>query len=84
MLLAKHKMEAKVIFKMANHNPAEQAVIHVRTHGLYGTGCFEGICGYWNDEDQQLYLFRLREHYVRFLLNHAKYYKSHFLIQSSN
>jgi len=68
LLLAKHKMDAKVIFKNGEFIPAEQAVIHVRTHGFsYGTGCFEGIRGYWNDEDQQLYLFRLREHYVRFL-----------------
>ncbi len=48
--------------------PAEQGVISIRTHGFsYGTGCFEGIRGYWNEEDQQIYLFRLREHYERFL-----------------
>lgn len=48
--------------------PAERGVISVRTHAFaYGTGCFEGIRGYWNEEDQQLYLFRLREHYERLL-----------------
>ncbi len=48
--------------------PAEQGVIPIRTHGFsYGTGCFEGIRGYWNAEDQQIYLFRIREHYERFL-----------------
>ena len=68
MLLAKHKMDAKVIFMNGEFIPAEQGVIPVRTHGLsYGTGCFEGIRGYWNEEDQQVYLFRLREHYKRFL-----------------
>ncbi len=52
--------------------PAERGVISVRTHGFaYGTGCFEGIRGYWNKEDQQIYLFRLREHYER-LLRSAK------------
>ncbi len=61
-------MDAKVIFMNGEFIPVEQAVIPVRTHGFsYGTGCFEGIRGYWNDEDQQVYLFRLREHYVRFL-----------------
>ena len=61
-------MDAKVIFKNGEFLPAEQAVIQVRTHGFsYGTGCFEGIRGYWNEEDQQMYVFRLREHYVRFL-----------------
>ena len=48
--------------------PTEQGVISVHTHGFaYGTGCFEGIRGYWNEQDQQVYLFRLREHYERFL-----------------
>src|SRR5947209_4156022 len=40
------------------------------THGLnYGTGVFEGIRGYWNDETEEIYLFRVREHYERFLKN---------------
>lgn len=48
--------------------PAERGVISVRTHAFaYGTGCFEGIRGYWNQDDQQVYLFRLREHYERLL-----------------
>jgi branched-chain amino acid aminotransferase len=68
MLLAKHQMDAKEIFMNGEFIPAEQGVIPVRTHGFsYGTGCFEGIRGYWNEEDQQVYLFRLREHYERFL-----------------
>ncbi len=46
--------------------PAEKGVISVRTHAFaYGTGCFEGIRGYWNEDTQQVYLFRLREHYER-------------------
>src|SRR6266516_4284836 len=68
MLLAKHKMDAKVIFMNGEFIPAEQGVIPIRTHGFsYGTGCFEGIRGYWNKEDQQLYMFRIREHYERLL-----------------
>ncbi len=48
--------------------PAEQGVVPVRAHGFaYGTGCFEGIRGYWNEEHRQVYLFRLREHYERLL-----------------
>jgi branched-chain amino acid aminotransferase len=36
------------------------------THAFnYGTGCFEGIRGYWNEQQGQLYLFRLKEHYER-------------------
>ncbi|MGH7737214.1 MAG: branched-chain amino acid transaminase [Candidatus Tyrphobacter sp.] len=36
------------------------------THGLqYGTGCFEGIRGYWSAPQRELYLVQLREHYDR-------------------
>jgi branched-chain amino acid aminotransferase len=36
------------------------------THGFsYGTGCFEGIRGYWNPATHEVYLFRLREHFER-------------------
>jgi branched-chain amino acid aminotransferase len=46
--------------------PIEEAKISIMTHALnYGTGCFEGIRAYWNEEDQQLYVFRMREHYER-------------------
>lgn len=48
--------------------PVEHGMISVRTHAFaYGTGCFEGIRGYWNESEQQVYLFRLREHYERLL-----------------
>ena len=48
--------------------PIEQATVSVRTHAFnYGTAVFEGIRAYWNDTENQLYLFRLREHYVRLL-----------------
>ncbi|QBD80122.1 branched-chain amino acid transaminase [Ktedonosporobacter rubrisoli] len=59
---------AQEIFMNGEFIPSERGVISVRTHGFaYGTGCFEGIRGYWNEEDQQVYLFRLREHYERLL-----------------
>jgi branched-chain amino acid aminotransferase len=61
-------MNAQEIFMNGEFIPAEQGVIPIRTHGFsYGTGCFEGIRGYWNEADQQIYLFRIREHYERFL-----------------
>jgi branched-chain amino acid aminotransferase len=42
------------------------AKVGLLTHGLnYGTGCFEGIRGYWNAERGELYFFRLAEHYER-------------------
>ena len=46
--------------------PIEDAKISIMTHALnYGTGCFEGIRAYWNEEDEQLYVFRMPEHYHR-------------------
>ena len=48
--------------------PMAEAKVSVATHALnYGTGCFEGIRGYWNEQDGQLYLLKLPEHYRRFL-----------------
>jgi branched-chain amino acid aminotransferase len=44
----------------------DDAKVGLLTHGLqYGTGCFEGIRGYWVPEDRELYLVQLREHYER-------------------
>jgi branched-chain amino acid aminotransferase len=61
-------MDAKVLFMNGEYIPAERGVISVRTHAFaYGTGVFEGIRGYWSKEENQLYLFRLREHYERLL-----------------
>ena len=53
----------------SNYNDAKVGLL---THGLqYGTGCFEGIRGFWVPEDRELYLLLLREHYER-LYNSAK------------
>jgi len=43
-----------------------EARVGLLTHGLnYGTGCFEGIRAYWNEEHEQLFVVRLPEHYDR-------------------
>jgi branched-chain amino acid aminotransferase len=48
--------------------PIEEAKISVMTHAFnYGTACFEGIRAYWNKQEGQLFVFRLREHYERLL-----------------
>jgi len=48
----------------------EDAKISIMTHAfLYGTAIFEGIRAYYNKEQDQLYVFRLLEHYVRFKNN---------------
>lgn len=46
--------------------PLSEAKIGVVTHAFnYGTGCFEGIRGNWNAEKEQIYLFRMKDHYER-------------------
>lgn len=48
--------------------PLSEAKVSVMTNAFnYGTGCFEGIRGNWNAAEEQLYIFRLREHYERLL-----------------
>ncbi len=44
----------------------DDAKVGLLTHGLqYGTGCFEGIRGYWVPEERELLLVLLRDHYDR-------------------
>lgn len=48
--------------------PLEQANVSIATHAFnYGTGCFGGIRAYWNEEQAQLYVFRPKKHFHRFL-----------------
>ena len=50
--------------------PLAEAKIGVMTHAFnYGTACFEGIRGNWNNDEEQIYLFRPRDHYQRLLNN---------------
>ena len=45
---------------------AQDAVISVMNHSfLYGTSVFEGIRAYYNEEENQLYAFRMKEHFER-------------------
>ena len=40
----------------------------VLTHALnYGTGCFAGLRGHWNEEERELFVFRPGDHFRRFL-----------------
>jgi branched-chain amino acid aminotransferase len=61
-------METKYAFFEGKTVPLEEAKVSIMTHAFnYGTGCFEGIRGYWNATEEQLYVLKLREHYERFL-----------------
>ncbi|HEX77365.1 MAG TPA: branched-chain amino acid transaminase [Dehalococcoidia bacterium] len=57
-----------IAFFQGKFVPLTEAKVSIRTHALqYGTGAFEGIRANWNQEQEQLYIFRLREHYERLL-----------------
>jgi branched-chain amino acid aminotransferase len=46
--------------------PLSEAKIGIMTHAFnYGTGVFEGIRGNWNESHEQLYVFRIRDHFDR-------------------
>jgi branched-chain amino acid aminotransferase len=55
-----------VVFLNGEFVRADQARVGIMTHALsYGTGCFEGIRGYWNPDAEEVYVFRPREHFER-------------------
>ena len=48
--------------------PIAEAKLPITTHAFhYGTACFEGIRGNWNEEQRQLYVFRPIEHFRRLI-----------------
>ena len=48
--------------------PLSEAKVSVMTHALhYGTAVFEGIRGNWNEVQGKMFIFRMREHYERFV-----------------
>jgi branched-chain amino acid aminotransferase len=50
--------------------PLSEAKVSIMTHAfMYGTAIFEGIRGYWNAEQQQLYVLKVREHVERIRSN---------------
>ncbi|MCL4216462.1 MAG: branched-chain amino acid transaminase [Candidatus Hydrogenedentes bacterium] len=50
--------------------PVEEAKVSIMTHTFnYGTGLFEGIRGYYVPEEDNILVFRLKEHIDRFVRN---------------
>ena len=67
MALYEEEVAAK-IWRNGEIIPWEDATIHVNSvsHASVA-GIFEGIKAYWNEEDEQLYIFRLVDNLKRFL-----------------
>lgn len=65
-------MEKSYVFYQGEIIEEKDVSISIRSKVFnYGLGCFEGIRAYWDPEAEQLFAFRLKEHYER-LKNSSK------------
>lgn len=63
-------LQSSVVYTEGAFQRYDEARLGLLTHALhYGTGCFEGIRGYWNERKGELYLLHLREHYERLTIS---------------
>jgi branched-chain amino acid aminotransferase len=59
-------LDALTVYSNGRFVRYDEAKVGLLTHGLqYGTGCFEGIRGFWSAADDELFLLSVREHYER-------------------
>lgn len=64
------KFKDLIVYFNGEYVPWDQANVHVFSPAVkYGASVFEGIRGYWNEEQEKLYLFRLQEHMDRIELS---------------
>lgn len=55
-----------VVFFRDAFVPYSEAKVSVLCHGLnYGTGCFEGIRGYWSAAKEEMFLLKMAAHFER-------------------
>lgn len=63
-------LSSTIVYADGDFRRYDEAKVGLLTHGLqYGTGCFEGIRGYWVTPERELLLLMLREHYERLTLS---------------
>lgn len=68
--MANYTLSSKWAFFEGKIIPIEEANVNIRSCILqYGTGVFDGIRAYWNDERKKHYIFRPIAHYKRFIKN---------------
>jgi branched-chain amino acid aminotransferase len=59
-----------IVYFDGRYIPIRDARVGILTHALhYGTGVFEGLRAYWDEPQQQLFVFRANEHYERWIQN---------------
>jgi branched-chain amino acid aminotransferase len=61
-------MSNSYVFYQGKIVDESEVTIGIRSKAFnYGLGCFEGIRAYWDEEQKQLFGFRLKDHYTRLL-----------------
>lgn len=59
---------SEYVYLKGEYVESDKALIPVRTHAfLYGTSVFEGIRAYYNKDEDQMYAFRVKEHFERMM-----------------
>ncbi|MGA2572156.1 MAG: branched-chain amino acid transaminase [Terracidiphilus sp.] len=59
-----------IVYFGGQYVPMHEARVGILTHALhYGTGVFEGIRAYWDEDEHELYILRPAEHYRRWKQN---------------
>ena len=59
-----------IVYFGGEYMPLREARVGILTHALhYGTGVFEGIRAYWDEDGEELFVLRPREHYERWKQN---------------
>jgi branched-chain amino acid aminotransferase len=59
-------LDDSIIYSNGRFSRYDEARIGLLTHALhYGTGCFEGVRGYWSEAERELWLLHVRDHYER-------------------
>ena len=66
------ELDDLIVYHRGDFRRYADAKLGLLTHAvLYGTGCFEGIRAFWNDDHGELYVFEPSAHFRR-LHNSAK------------
>lgn len=59
-----------IVYFNGKYVPWDEAKIHCFSPAVkYGAAVFEGIRGYWNPDQEKMYIFRLQDHMVRLELS---------------
>lgn len=58
--------ETVYAFFKGNYVPVEEANVNIMNHSfMYGTAVFEGIRAYWSEKQNEMFIFRMPEHFER-------------------